>query len=309
MASRSPIDGIDKYLASIKDEDVSGSSREGVAIWRIFIGDPFPLFNDSPEQELAGLYGLRSPWCIYAVNIPFRYIDPDCNRDGDIDLLMIPLDIMGKNLLAPLQIDVDFLPFIAFEVKVMILDKADQLKSKKILSATADDKKQRHNKKQAEKLCLMGFDHVALIYVVAAEPRREICMGIRSWVEAMKVADTAQEMLERMVYTETTDPFSTISFVLAGVPEGLENDRSAGSPPIFHNRILSNSLKPQVSVFRSRLTSTLKKILPPTITANHCGAPSNIPIVLACSNTKCQNVFATALNKVKTCPTCGSLPL
>jgi len=180
--------------------------------------------------------------------------------------------------------------FTAAEVKVAVFSAEGRLKRTEEGSGHAI-------RKQARRLCELGFDRVALVRALVTEAAS--VPGCNPWMVAgANAGQGGYELAERLVIKED-DPFGTLLAPLGAIPDRPESEAGAGGICII-KPIPNNPLRvdPCVDNRRRHILDVLSREL-----AAFPVPTSNPVVVRDC--TKCKRLFVSAGITVQPCSRCG----
>lgn len=228
--------------------DMNSQYRESETIFRMFgICETYSLD--------MGLIRLKN--CIVGINIPFTCImsrnqlDKYNLKDGDIDVCLIPVCEnlhVGKNVVNP-----NFDRIIVIEVKTMGFDKNNGIKSPK--------ENQSYYRKQADKLCQLGFNDVSLLYIVSTSPLEGSTGSFSDCVMASNISYQALEEISPTIEVNSNDRFSTISYGFGTVETYFEPYTGGTSKQIYH-QVAPNTTTDRVHPFRIAFEKKVGKLFP-----------------------------------------------
>lgn len=215
--------------------------------------------SDTLRAQLGAHLGWSEGWCCCGSRLEIRKKllrrHPRSDQlDGDVDLLAIPLTLeaSGKFRWPPL---LDFIA--AAEFKVTTVDVEGNVNPHAL-----NEIGQEEARTQARKLCLLGFNRVALVYCVVNEPGLPTIGS--SWMfNSVRVVDAADRLSSRLK-ADATDPFGTLILPIAAIPGRPEAEAGGSSDtawtiaPVAENPL---RLNPIVAARRRRLEDNLERVL------------------------------------------------
>lgn len=286
--------------------------REAETLYRLLGQDRHPLFSSGNTSFL----GLPTRDALVGLMIPFRCLFgplPIPGREdgqGDVDVLVAPwtLDVQ-RHMTAPLQVDLSII--VGAEVKTAPYSREGRLKGKGLSVVSRDGREAEpaggslKARFQAKLLSTLGFDRVTLLHIVQAQDHGEPCVGVQSWFYAGDAAGAAADVAGTRVHTEPSDPFSTIIAAIGAVP-GREEDLSGSydTPAVIHDAgWVSGAAE---SPYRRSLDRAIQAALDEEWTRRHQRTWHLRPLLLACSNKPCSELFITTRGPDTPCPRCNA---
>lgn len=187
----------------------------------------------------------------------------------------------------------------AAEVKAARYDRTGDLKHRESEYSGRD---------QAEELCRMGFDRVALMKFVVTEP---VDSGdLNPWAVASHRSSRAMDEYlshpdprKQGVYCEPGDPYGTL-LISSGAVLGKLEDMAGDMTGQWLRQPPPNRYREQATELRAVIEENLREVM------SRRPVPTSVPVlVLACSDDGCGNVYVAGLpDPDQPCPACGNPP-
>lgn len=264
--------------------DTNPQQRESETIFR--------LFGILENLSLDVGQGVSKNY-IVGINIPFTCImsrnqlKKNNLKDGDIDVCFIPLNEnlhVGKNSVTP-----NFDRIIAIEVKTMGFDINDGIKSPKF--------NQSCYRKQADKLCQLGFNDVSLLYIIGTTPLEGSTGSFSDCVIASNISYSALEKFYPTIVVNEKDRFSTLGYGFGTVETHFEPYTGGTSKQTYH-QVAPNTTTDRGHLFRMAFEKKVGLLFP------HEHEFTRFPIVMrGCESCKKLTLFPQG--EKEPCPHCN----
>ena len=262
-----------------------GSQGEALALERLF-ANGIPAESIFPGWDRV-FPQLSLPWDAVGLQIPTRLISSEA-PETDIDVCLIPMNWeLGAG---SIEASYDLRHIVAFETKVLqhrdpSYDRPIGVEDTESESNEDISEHQQDGRDTAETLCQLGFNRVALFYILSSKPLPVKRPWMAAGAMVNDVSDTAAEALR----AKGSDSFDTIMASVAPALLEREEHLSGASSPL---RVINEGSEsfPRTP-FRERLESKLRGVLPTEFGIN------NPPqLILACQTcgtlyTSFQGVF------------------
>jgi hypothetical protein len=289
------------------------NGREAETLHRLLGQDKHPLFRSGDE----GLLGLQTREALIGLMIPFRCLFGSLpipgrkDGQGDVDVLVAPWSLhVPTYMTTPLQVDLSTI--VAAEIKTLPYSRERKLTGKGLSVVSREGREavmasgSLTARFQAKLLAGLGFDRATLLHIVVAQAHESRCVGIQSWLYAGDAAGAGTHAASPRVYTELSDPFSTIVAAIGAVPDREEDlSGSYDTPVVMHDAgWISGAAE---CPYRRSLNQALQTALDEEYERRHERTWHHRPLLLACSNTACSALFITTQGPSTTCRRCGAL--
>lgn len=254
------------------------------------------------DLHLANILNVSSDWAAYCIRIPFSYILPNTEKQGDIDVCILP--IANKCLHNVTLVDLSFERVVAIEIKTMLYNKNKELFSRKfsLQNISQPDKKQHKIRRQVIKLCELGFNDVCLLYILISEPIDIQYGNIMDWINAGDFVVAGLDKYRNQIRSDDNDRFTTMSLNIGSMGHKPENMAGTIITHVF-NKPQVNSTLDRRNKFRIALEEKIGNLFPFQVQG------TNIPLIIrACSDYKCQNLYVYSIRHDINCPRCGAKP-
>jgi len=185
----------------------------------------------------------------------------------------------------------------AAEVKAVVMTAQYELK------ATRSGRAVRKFHAQAENLCRMGFDRVALVWASTTEPDPDaVGLGSQTWIRAAVHADTARGMLVEQLHETRNSRFGQIAISIGSVLHATESAAGAASAHILAWPPELRARTPLETTIRDSVKEVLARVM------SRYPVPRTLPVIIrACGRRGCPDLFMAAPPQNRRCPTCGDL--